>query len=290
MLFRAVSETLNTIARDPKHLGANIGFLTVLHTWGQNLHHHPHIHCVVPGGGIALDDSHWVKCREKFFLPVRVLSRLFRHKFLAYLSEAFNNGDLCFHGRLETLAERRNWCRLLAKLGSSDWVVYAKPPFGGPTQVLKYLARYTHRVAISNRRLVSFENGKVTFRWKDYAHDNCIRTMSLDAMEFIRRFLLHSLPKGFQRIRQYGFLANRVREQKLSLCRELLNDSNEAAMPGDVIAVENTENDVEPRQESTATEGLCSVCQKGRMAVVEIIIPDGRGRREHPIPQPFDTS
>ena len=290
MLFRAVSETLNTIARDPKHLGANIGFLTVLHTWGQNLHHHPHIHCVVPGGGLALDDSHWVKCREKFFLPVRVLSRLFRQKFLAYLSEAFTNGDLCFHGRLETLAERRNWCRLLAKLGSSDWVVYAKPPFGGPTQVLKYLARYTHRVAISNRRLVSFEDGKVTFRWKDYAHGNRNRTMSLDAMEFIRRFLLHSLPKGFQRIRQYGFLANRVREQKLPLCRELLNDNNEAAISGDVVAVENTENDVEPRQESTATEGLCSVCQKGRMAVVEIIIPDGRGRRKLPIPQPFDTS
>jgi hypothetical protein len=290
MLFRAVSETLSTIARDPKHLGANIGFLTVLHTWGQNLHHHPHIHCVVPGGGIALDSSHWVTCRENFFLPVRVLSRLFRQKFLAYLRDAYTNGDLRFHGRLETLAERRNWCRLLSKLGSSDWVVYAKPPFGGPTQVLKYLARYTHRVAISNRRLVSLENGKVTFRWKDYAHGNRSRTMILDAAEFIRRFLLHSLPKGFQRIRQYGFLANRVREQKLSLCRELLCDGNEGPMSGDRITVEKTDTDAASSSDATATEGLCSVCQKGRMAVVEIIEADGRCRQGRPTPQPFDTS
>ncbi len=293
VLFRAASETLSTIAKDHKHLGANIGFLTVLHTWGQNLHHHPHIHCVVPGGGIALDDSHWVKCRENFFLPVRVLSRMFRQKFLAYLREAFNNDDLRFHGMLETLAERRTWCRLLAKLGSSDWVVYAKPPFGGPTQVLKYLARYTHRVAISNRRLVSFENGKVTFRWKDYAHGNRNRTMTLDADEFIRRFLLHSLPKGFQRIRQYGFLANRVREQKLSLCRELLSDSsdsNEAAMPGDGVTVENTENDVEPCRETTMTEGVCSACQKGRMVFVELIRPSDSCCDQRLSSPPFNTS
>ena len=290
VLFRAVSETLCTIARDPKHLGANIGFLTVLHTWGQNLHHHPHIHCVVPGGGIALDGNHWVTCRENFFLPVRVLSRLFRQKFLAYLSEAFDKGDLRFHGRLETLAERRNWCRLLMKLGSSDWVVYAKPPFGGPTQVLKYLARYTHRVAISNRRLVSLENGKVTFLWKDYAQRNRSRTMTLDAAEFIRRFLLHSLPKGFQRIRQYGFLANRVRQEKLSLCRELLYDSNEGIMPSDRVTVEKTDIDVASNPDATAIEGLCSACRKGRMAVVEVIEPGGWRRRQLPTPQPFDTS
>jgi hypothetical protein len=290
VLFRAVSETLSTIARDPKHLGANIGFLTVLHTWGQNLHHHPHIHCVVPGGGIALDGSHWVTCRENFFLPVRVLSRLFRGKFLAYLNEAFEDDTLRFHGTLEALAERKNWCRLLAKLGSSDWVVYAKPPFGGPTQVLKYLARYTHRVAISNRRLLSFENGKETFRWKDYAHGNCNRTMSLDAVEFIRRFLLHSLPKGFQRIRQYGFLANRLRKQKLSLCRELLSDGNEGAMPGDVVAVENTEMDVEPYQETTVTGGACSACQKGRMVFVELIRPSGSCCDQRLSSPPFDTS
>ena len=290
VLFRAVSETLSTIARDPKHLGANIGFLAVLHTWGQNLHHHPHIHCVVPGGGIALDGSRWVTCRKNFFLPVRVLSRLFRQKFLAYLSEAFNNGDLRFHGRLETLAERKNWCRLMAKLGSSDWVVYAKPPFGGPTQVLKYLARYTHRVAISNRRLVSFENGKVTFRWKDYAQGNRSRTMTLDAVEFIRRFLLHSLPKGFQRIRQYGFLANRVRQQKLSLCRQLLSDGNEDAMPADTTTVEKTDTDSVSSPDATATEDVCPICQKGRMAVVEVIGALGRGKQELPALQSFDTS
>jgi hypothetical protein len=290
MLFRAVSETLCTIARDPKHLGANIGFLTVLHTWGQNLHHHPHIHCVVPGGGIALDHSHWVTCRENFFLPVRVLSRLFRQKFLAYLSEAFDGGTLRFHGKLETLAERKNWCRLLAKLGSSDWVVYAKPPFGGPTQVLKYLARYTHRVAISNRRLVSFEDGKVTFLWKDYAQGNRSRTMTLDAAEFIRRFLLHSLPKGFQRIRQYGFLANRVRQEKLSLCRELLSDGNEGTMPDYGVTPERTDTDAVSSPDTMTTERLCSVCQEGRMAVVEIIEADGRCRQEFPTPQPCDTS
>lgn len=290
MLFRAVSETLCTIARDPKHLGADIGFLAVLHTWGQNLHHHPHIHCVVPGGGIALDGSHWVTCRENFFLPVRVLSRLFRRKFLASLNEVFDDGALRFHGKLETLAEHGNWRQLLAKLRSSDWVVYAKPPFGGPTQVLKYLARYTHRVAISNRRLVSLENGKVTFRWKDYAQGNRSRTMTLDAAEFIRRFLLHSLPKGFQRIRQYGFLANRVRQEKLSLCRELLCDGNEGPMSGDRITVENTDTDGASSPDATATEGLCSVCQKGRMAVVEILEAGGRCRQGHPTPQPFDTS
>jgi hypothetical protein len=169
-------------------------------------------------------------------------------------------------------------------------VVYAKPPFGGPTQVLKYLARYTHRVAISNRRLVSLENGKVTFRWKNYAQGNRSRTMTLDAAEFIRRFLLHSLPKGFQRIRQYGFLANRVREQKLSLCRELLSDSNEGPRSGDGITDERTETDAVPSPDAIATEGLCSACQKGRMAIVEIIEADSRCKQEFPTPQSFDTS
>jgi hypothetical protein len=290
ILFRAVSETLCTIAKDTKHLGAEIGFLAVLHTWGQNLHHHPHLHCVVPGGGIALDGSRWVACRDTFFLPVRVLSRLFRKKFLAYLSEAFNNGDLQFHGRLETLAERRNWCQLLVKLGSSDWVVYAKPPFGGPTQVLKYLARYTHRVAISNRRLVSFEGGRVTFRWKDYTEGNRDRTMTLDAAEFIRRFLLHSLPKGFQRIRQYGFLANRVRQQKLSLCRELLSHANEGTRPNGNITPEDIDTDTRSDPDSTATEGTCPACQKGRMAVVEVIEPDVRYQIQLRTPQSYDTS
>jgi hypothetical protein len=290
LLFRVVSETLSTIARDPKHLGADIGFLAVLHTWGQNLHHHPHIHCVVPGGGIALDGSRWVKCRDNFFLPVRVLSRLFRQKFLACLSEAFNNGELRFYGSLETLGEPRNWCRLLAKLGSSDWVVYAKPPFGGPTQVLKYLARYTHRVAISNRRLVSFENDKVTFRWKDYTQENRNRTMTLDAAEFIRRFLLHSLPKGFQRIRQYGFLANRVREKKLSLCRELLSDASRGATPSDTTTPESTDNDAALDPYSSSTDGICPACHKGRMAIVEVIEPNARYQHQLRTPQSYDTS
>jgi len=290
LLFRVVSETLCTIARDPKHLGADIGFLAVLHTWGQNLHHHPHIHCVVPGGGIALDGSRWVKCREDFFLPVRVLSRLYRKKFLACLGEAFNNGELRFCGSLETLAEPRNWCRLLAKLRSSDWVVYAKPPFGGPTQVLKYLARYIHRVAISNRRLVSFEDGKVTFRWKDYAQGNRSRTMTLDAPEFIRRFLLHSLPKGFQRVRQYGFLANRVRQEKLSLCRELLSDASRRATTTDRTIPENTDNDVQLDPNSSTTDGICPACQKGRMAIVEVIEPDAQYQKRLSTPQPYDTS
>ena len=231
-----------------------------------------------------------MSCRENFFLPVRVLSRLYRQKFLAYLNEAFNNGDLHFHGRLETLAERRNWCRLIAKLVSSDWVVYAKPPFGGPTQVLKYLARYTHRVAISNRRLVSVEGGKVTFRWKDYTQGNRSRTMTLDAAEFIRRFLLHSLPKGFQRIRQYGFLANRVREEKLSLCRELPSDACRGASARARGALENTDNDERLDPHSSSTDGICPACQKGRLAVVEVIEPDARYQIQLRTPQSYDTS
>ncbi len=281
MLFRAASETLCTIARDPKHLGAHIGFLALLHTWGQNLHHHPHLHCVVPGGGIALDGSHWVPCREHFFLAVRVLSRLFRRKFIAYLRAACDGGALCFHGKLETLAESRNWNRLLRDLEAHDWVVYAKPPFGGPTQVLKYLARYTHRVTISNQRLVSLEDGEVSFRWKDYAKGNHCRTMTLDAVEFIRRFLLHSLPKGFQRIRHYGFLANRARQQKLSLCRALLSSAQEDTMPHDDTAVQQT---ITSLSETATTDESCPACRKGRMIVVAIIEPD------HPGPQPFDTS
>jgi len=281
IFFRAVSETLCTIARDPKHLGAHIGFLAVLHTWGQNLHHHPHIHCVVPGGGISLDGNHWVNCREQFFLSVSVLSCLFQKKFLAYLKRTFDSGVLRFHGKLETLAERSNWCRLLAKLETNDWVVYVKPPFGGPTQVLKYLARYTHRVAISNRRLVSFENGNVTFRWKDYAHGNRNRTMTVDAVEFIRRFLLHCLPKGFQRIRHYGFLANRARRQKLSLCRALLSSAREDTMPHDDTAVQQT---ITSLSETATTDESCPACRKGRMIVVAIIEPDHTG------PQSFDTS
>jgi len=223
ILFRAASETLLTIAADPKRLGAAIGFLAVLHTWGQNLHLHPHLHCVVPGGGISPDGSRWVACRKKsFFLPVQVLGSRFRKLFLTYLKKAFQKGRLRFHGDMAGLSKPAAFEALCRRARRIKWVVFVKPPFGGPEQVLKYLARYTHRVAISNRRLLSLEDGRVTFEWKDYAHGNKNGTMTLDAVEFIRRFLLHILPGGFMRIRQFGFLANRARGKKLALCRTLL--------------------------------------------------------------------
>ncbi len=195
--FRASAETLIEVAADPKHLGARIGFLSVLHTWGQNLQHHPHVHCVVPAGGIAPDGSHWVHPPAGFFLPVRVLSKVFRGKFVAGLKRLFRKGELSFHGSLKSLADAKSFHRFLRQLFRRDWVVYAKRPFGGPGHVLQYLARYTHRVAISNHRLIGFKDGKVTFLWKDYARGNKKRTMTVSADEFLRRFLLHVLPRGF---------------------------------------------------------------------------------------------
>jgi hypothetical protein len=223
ILFRTAAETLRTIAADPKHLGADIGVVAVLHTWGQNLHHHPHVHCLVPGGGPSLDGTRWVACRPGFFLPVRVLSRLFRRLFLDELRTAFAAGELGFFGDLVALAEPALFTRRLRELRRVDWVVYAKPPFGGPAQVLAYLGRYTHRVAIANSRLVSLTDAAVAFRWKDYRHHGKAKVMMLAADEFIRRFLLHTLPDGFHRIRHYGFLANRQRAAKLALCRRLLD-------------------------------------------------------------------
>lgn len=216
MLFRASAGTLRTIAADPKHLGAEIGFITILHTWGQNLQHHPHVHCVVPGGGIAPDGERWIACRPGFFLPVRVLSRLFRRLFLEQLRRAFDADMLRFHGQLKTLRDRRAFDAWLAPAAQAEWVVYAKPPFGGAEHVLAYLGRYTHRVAISNNRLLAFDGHAVQFRWKDYRHDARHSTMTLTADEFIRRFLLHVLPDGFKRIRSYGWLANCHRADKLS--------------------------------------------------------------------------
>ena len=223
ILLRTAAETLRTIAADPKHLGVEIGLVAVLHTWGQNLHHHPHVHCVVPGGGPSLDHTRWVACRQGFFLPVRVLSRLFRRLFLDELRAAFAAGELGFFGGLAALAEPAAFTRRLRELRRVEWVVYAKPPFGGPAQVLAYLGRYTHRVAIANSRLVSLANAEVAFRWKDYRHHGKTKLMTLAADEFIRRFLLHTLPDGFHRIRHYGFLANRQRAAKLALCRRLLD-------------------------------------------------------------------
>jgi len=223
ILFRAAAETLRTIAADPKHLGAEIGFFAVLHTWGSNLLHHPHLHCVVPGGGLSPDGTAWIACQAGFFLPVRVLSRLFRRLFLEYLVQAFDAGKLAFFSSLESLRDRHTFLGYLAPTREAEWVVYAKRPFAGPEQVLDYVGRYTHRVAICNNRLLDMAEGKVTFRYKDYRHDAQQKTMALRAEELIRRCLLHVLPEGFQRIRYYGFRANRYRDEKLTRCRELLS-------------------------------------------------------------------
>ena len=224
-LFKAAAETLRTIAADPKHLGAEIGLIAVLHSWGQNLHYHPHLHCIVPGGGLSPDGRRWVSCRSGFFLPVRVLSRLFRRLFLEQLRAAYDAGRLGFFGYLAELAAPATFNRKLVEVRRLEWVVYAKPPFGGPEQVLAYLGRYTHRVAIANSRLISMADGKVSFRWRDYRHRGRAKIMTLDANEFIRRFLLHTLPDGFHRIRHYGFLANGHRTARLELCRRLLTDT-----------------------------------------------------------------
>jgi len=222
LLFQASAATLLEVAADPRHLGAQIGFLSVLHTWGQNLQHHPHVHCVIPAGGLSADHTRWIQPRYPFFLPIKVLSRVFRGKFVAGLRREFQPGKLGFYGDQEALRDPKLFRALLRSLFRQDWIVYAKPPFGGPEYVLHYLARYTHRVAISNHRLVAFQNGQVTFRWKDYAHGNKKRKMTLTADEFLRRFLWHVLPKGFVRIRFFGFLANRRRATLLPICRQVL--------------------------------------------------------------------
>jgi hypothetical protein len=229
LLMRSAAATLREVAANPKRLGATVGILMVLHTWGQNLHHHPHVHCVVTGGGLSCDASgkpdaspRWVACRPGFFLPVRVLSRVFRGKFLAGLHAAFAAGTLALPGALAALAEPKARAAWWATLSAKDWVIYAKRPFGGPAQVLKYLARYTHRVAISNARLVDVRDGRVTFRYKDYADASRSKTMTLSAEEFLRRFVQHVLPKSFVKIRHYGLLANAQREARLAVCRRLL--------------------------------------------------------------------
>jgi hypothetical protein len=223
ILFRTAAETLRIIAADPKHLAAGIGLIAVLHSWGQTLSYHPHLHCIVPGGGPSPDGARWIACRRpNFFLPVRVLSRLYRRLFMQALRAAFEAGRLRFFGEIADLMETQAFARLLTAAARRDWVVYAKPPFGGPEQVLAYLSRYTHRVAIANSRLLSMADGKVTFRWRDYRHGRRPRRMTLDADEFIRRFLLHTLPDGVHRIRHYGFLANGQRAARLATCRALL--------------------------------------------------------------------
>jgi hypothetical protein len=275
VLFQAAAQTLTQIAADPRHLGANIGFLAVLHTWGQTMLLHPHVHCVVPGGGLAPDSSRWISCRPGFFLPVRVLSRVFRGKFLALLQAIYDRGKLSFHGQQSNLADPAVFRRQIDELRQGEWVVYAKPPFGGPEQVLKYLARYTHRVAISNRRLLKLEDGKVHFQWKDYAHDNAAKTMALDAVEFIRRFLLHVLPRGFVHIRHYGFLANRSREEQLPLCRRLIAASREGLAPKENPPTDSgaAEGATAPAQTAlleAAMRHRCPQCGCGRMIIIEV--------------------
>lgn len=256
ILFRAAAETLLTIARDPKHLGAEIGFFGVLHTWGQNLLHHPHVHCVVPGGGLSPDHERWISCPPGFFLSIHVLSRLFRRLFLDALEDAFYTGKLRFFGETEPLQDAIAFAECLVSHESREWVVYVKTPFGGPQQALEYLSRYTHRVAISNDRLLAVNKGEVTFQWKDYRskHKQKSRVMTLASDEFIRRFLgqwrrymavlsgdkstlsaafvVDTMPSRFQRIRHFGFLANRHRKEKLALCRKLLTTPVTELLPG----------------------------------------------------------
>ena len=281
ILFRATAETLRTIAADPKHLGAAIGFFAVLHSWGQNLLFHPHLHCVVPGGGLTPDGKHWIACRPGFFLPVRVLSCLFRRLFLDHLQAAFDQGELQFFSSLERLRDPKAFAQYLAPLRRTEWVVYAKPPFGGPEQVLHYLGRYTHRVAISNNRLLDIDHGKVTFRWKDYRHHDQQKTMTLEAEEFIRRFLLHVLPNGFQRIRHYDFLANRYRQAKLALCRRLLGVAS--TITG--VVQQQDKPDYRDLYQELTGKSLrdCPVCHRGQMVVIAVLPASGRAP---PLPTP----
>jgi hypothetical protein len=273
LLFKAAAETLTTIAGDPKHLGARIGLIAVLHTWGSTLTHHPHVHCIVPGGGLSADGQRWIACRKGFFLPVRVLSRLFRRLFLEKLAAAHARGRLSFFGEFAGLAQREAFVEHLAPLRRAEWVVYAKPPFGGPAAVLAYLARYTHRVAIANSRLLSLDGHAVRFRWKDYRTADPatgavkIATMALSPDEFIRRFLLHVLPTGFHRIRHYGLLAKGPRAPDLPRLRTLIAvQAGEAGAP--------TKAEREPIEPEPTTSTTCPCCG-GRLRIVEVF---GHGR------------
>jgi len=276
LLFRSVAATLLEVAANPKRLGAEIGFLGVLHTWGQTLIHHPHIHGVVPSGGFAPGHTRWVRPKSAgFFLPKPVLSEVFRGKFTDGLKHLFRRNQLAFHGSLQWLQEPRAFARFLHTLHRHHWVVDVRKPFGGPEHVLHYLARYTHRVAISNHRLIGMEDGKVTFRFRDYAHGRKQRKMTLAAEEFIRRFLLHVLPKGFMRIRYFGWMAARCRRQRAALCRALLGA--EPALP----TARPANGDTPGRQ--------CPFCG-GAIEVVEMIIPPELSRRRSSPRRVPDTS
>ena len=282
ILSKAAAETLITIAADPKHLGARIGLTTVLHTWGSALTHHPHVHCIVPGGGLSPDGAHWIACRPRFFLPVRVLSRLFRRLFLEQLAAAHETGRLRFFGDHGPLTARHAFAAYLAPLRKVEWVVYAKRPFAGPEAVLAYLSRYTHRVAIANSRLIAFDDNGVTFRWKDYRAKGRerMKVMTLASGEFIRRFLIHVLPTGFHRIRHYGLFANGGRTENLARARELLR----------VPAPQDELDDADANADEPPTSVLLCPCCGGRMIIIETF-ERGSTPRTHPSsPIRIDTS
>jgi hypothetical protein len=260
LLFKASAETLTTIAADPKHLGARVGITSVLHTWGSAMTHHPHVHMIVPGGGISLDGTRWVSCRPGFFLPVRVLSRLFRRLFLEKLLAAHKAGHLKFFGNHTALADPQAFAKHLAPLRRTEWVVYAKRPFGGPEAVLAYLSRYTHRVAIANSRLIACDRASVTFRWKDYRAGGRQKVMTLSTAEFIRRFLIHVLPHGFHRIRHYGLLASGTRAHNIARARRLLD------MP--VVQPKAEDDSGAEANEPKPPAHPCPCCG-GRMVIIE---------------------
>jgi len=269
ILFRSVSETLMVLSNNPKHLGARTGFIGILHTWGQNLMDHPHIHCVVPGGGLSPDGSRWVSCRKRFFIHVKVLSKLFKNKFLDYLKSRFESGDLIFPGGISHLKNPRTFAAFRGQLYDKNWVVYCKPPFDGAEGVLQYLGRYTHRIAISNNRILKIQDGSVSFLWRDYADGDKQKTMTLRADEFIRRFLLHVLPPRYVRIRHFGLLANRSRKENIALCRKLL---------GSCETLPKKEESPETWQDQLLRIcgidiNSCPVCRTGTILSVELLLP-----------------
>ena len=267
ILFKSVAETLLELGKDPKYLGVDIGFIGILHTWGQNLMDHPHIHCIVPGGGLTFDSKRWISSRESFFIPVKVLSRLFRGKFLAYLKDAYGKDELKFHGSIQELGRERNFSAFLDNLYKREWVVYAKSSFNSPEHVIEYLGRYTHRVAISNDRITDIENGNVTFKYKDYKDQNKPKHMTIEAHEFIRRFMMHVLPDKFVKIRHYGILSNRNRKTKLKRCKEILGvevKQTKDKRGWQELLLELTGKD--PR--------ICPKCKTGRLVRKEFLHPE----------------
>jgi len=270
LLFRSASGTLSELANDPKHLGATVGVIGILHTWGQNLMNHPHIHCIVTGGGLSSDGSRWILCRKGFFLPVRVMSTLFRGKFLDLFKDCFKRGDLVFSGSLCHLKDPGSFETFRGHLYHKKWVVYCKPPFDGAKGVIQYLGRYTHRIAISNNRILTVRDGNVSFLWRDYADDNRQKTMTLKASEFIRRFLLHVLPDRYVRVRHFGLLANRNRKNNIALCRKILGG-------GKTVTKKNVRQETWQEQLfriCSIDVTTCPVCHKGKMYRVALLLPN----------------